>query len=277
MKTILFFLLITPLLMWSQIEVPTSDQIQSLLKTTTCVVLDDNPFSETNIQLSAAVKNFWKLTPFEIISVEEYEKRKKISTYSFLSVDEVYFDNNKNPIRYKFLCLYLGGNYKTDSEMPQICTIPLAYVDEEESHYAFKIGTFILFIQNHIHNIQQNPQLKKSNIFEYYKQQKGSLENKTLWLIKDEVEPKLRNENYFKTIYPYKFKFVSREELEQAIDVKNPEIIFLHKVGVSKSGSKTYKILINTEGTSIYYFDSHTVNDQKPNTLLESDIKNLTK
>ena len=162
--------------------------------------------------------------------------------------------------------------------MPQIVTLPLAYADDEESNYAYKIGTILIFTQNHIQTILENPELKKSNIIEFYNKNKGNLENKILYLVKEEVEPKLQSEQHFKRIYPYSFKFVTRDEIEQAIDTKNPDVAFLHKVGPGKKyGSKTYKIILGTKDSKIYYFDHHTVSQNNPDALLESDIKNLTK
>ncbi len=278
MKTILtlsLFLLVIKTL--AQLEVPSAELIQKFYKTTTCFVLDDNPFSESNIQLKSAAEKFWKLTPYEIIGVEEYEKRRKQTKYSFVSIDEVYFDNTKNPVRYKFLCLYLGGNYATDSDMPQLTTIPLAYTNEEEANYAHKIGTLLIFLQQHIQTVQKNPQLKKSNIIEYYQQNLGTLKNKALWLVKDEVEPKLRNETFLKSIYPYNIKLVTHDDIEAAIDNRNPDVVFLHKVGTPKNGSKTYKILIDTQNAQLYYFDYHTVSENKPDAFLETDLKKLIK
>ncbi len=263
---------------YSQLETPNIELVKKFLNTKTCFVLDNDPFSECNIQLKTSAEKFWTLTPYEIIGLEEFEKRRKKNEYSFVSIDEVYFDNEKNPIKYKFLCIYLGGNYKTESDMPQIVTIPLAYAEDEESNYAYKIGTILIFAQNHIQTLLQNPDLKKFNIIEYYNKNKEKLENKTLYLLKDEVEPQLQSEIAFKRIYPYSFKFVTREEIEQAIDNKNPDVVFLHKVGPGKKyGSKTYKIILSTKDAKIYYFDYHTVSQNKPDAILESDIKNLIK
>ncbi len=280
MKKISYILLFVILsnVVKAQLEVASQENIQKFFQTKTYFVLEDDPFSECNVQLKSAAEKFWKLTPFEIINVAEYEKKKSNPSNSFVSIDEVYFDGQKNMTKYKFLCLYLGGKYKTDSDMPQLCTIPLAYSTEDESNYAYKIGTLLIFIQNHIQTINQHPELKKSSIIDYYQNNLGQLSSKTLYLIPEEIEPKLRTEQAFKKIYPYAFKFVTRDDIEKAIDERNENVVFLHKVGPgNKIGSKTYKILIDTKNATLYYFDNHTVSESKPDVFLEQDVKNLIK
>ena len=264
---------------WAQFEVPTADVIKVFFKTKTCFIIDDNPFSEVNIQLKSAAQKFWELTPFEFISVDEFEKRKKSSTYSFVSVDDVYFDSDKNSTKYKFLCVYLGGNFKTESNMLQLCTIPLAYSEQEENEYAYKIGTLLILAQNHIELVKNNPNLKKSNIIDYYNNNnKGKLQNKTLYLKANEVDKKINNQTAFKQLYPYSFKFVSQDDIEKAIDEKASDVVFLHKVGPGKKhGYHTYEIFLGTADATIYYYDYHTVDENNPDVLLEKEVKKMVK
>jgi hypothetical protein len=261
---------------FTQLEVPSKEILDAFFKSKTCLVLDENPFSETNIQLKSAVEKLWKLTPFEIISTDEYEKRRKSSAYSFVSIDQVYYEHDKTDTKYMFLCVSLGGNYKTESDMPQLCTVPLAYADADESSYAYKIGTLLIFVQNHIQTIQKNPSLKKSSIIDYYNNNKGNLQQKTLYLLKEEVEKSVQTDAALKKIYPYPFKFVSQDDIEQAIDSKNPNVVFLHKVGpTKKKGYRCYVILLGTVDAMLYFYDYHMVDDNSPNALLGKEIKKM--
>lgn len=262
----------------AQLEVPSSELINAFLKTKTYFILEDNPFSESNIQLKTAAQKFWKLTPYEFISVEEFENKKKSNQCSFVSIDDVYYEHDKSSTKYKFLCVYMGGNYKNESEMPQLCTIPLAYADQEENEYAYKIGTLLIFVQNHINLIKENPTLKKSNIVDYYNHNKGDLQTKTLLLKSNEVEKKISNEHAFKNIYPYSFKFVNQDEIEKAIDNRLPDIVFLHKVGPGKKhGYRSYQIIIGAFDAKIYFYDYHIVDNDSPDVLLEKEVKKMIK
>lgn len=277
-NALILILLIGYIKTHAQLEVPNLELITAFLKTKTYFVLEDNPFSESNIQLKTAAQKFWKLTPYEFISVEEFENKKKSSQCSFVSIDDVYYEYDKSSTKYKFLCVYLGGNYKNESQMPQLCTVPLAYADQEESEYAYKIGTLLIFAQNHIKIIKENPTLKKSNIVEYYNNNKGDLQTKTLLLKNNEVEKKISNEQAFKKIYPYSFKFVNQDEIEKAIDNKSPDIVFLHKVGPGKKhGYRSYQIIIGAFDAKIYFYDYHIVDNDSPDVLLEKEVKKIIK
>ncbi|MGQ9845954.1 MAG: hypothetical protein ACUVQP_00415 [Bacteroidales bacterium] len=246
-NALILILLITYIKTHAQLEVSNAELINTFFRTKTYFVLEDNPFSESNIQLKTAAQKFWKLTPYEFISVEKFENKKKSSQCSFVSIDDVHYEHDKSSTKYKFLCVYLGGNYKNESEIPQLCTIPLAYADQEESEYAHKIGTLLIFAKNHIKLLKENPTLKKSNIVGYYNHNKGDLQTKTLLLKNNEVEKKISNKQAFKKIYPYSFKFVNQDEIEKAIGNKSPNIVLLHKVESDKNhGYRSYQIIVRS-------------------------------
>jgi hypothetical protein len=264
---------------FSQNSVGTPEQLKAFFKTKTLVVYEEDPFAEANIQLKNAVEKNWKLTPFEFVDVETFEAKRKSSEYSFLTIDKVYYEGDKTAAKYNFLCLSLGGNYKSESEMPQLCTVPLSYADAEEETYAYKIATMLNFIQNHITLTSKNTELKNSNIIEYYNNNLSDLKNKILYLPKEELESSINTEEKIKKIYPYKFKIVTREEIETSIDNNAPDVVFLHKVGPGNKSSKArcWKILIGITDAKLYYFNYHKIDDNHPDALLESDLKKMVK
>ena len=266
-------------LVYSQNSVGTPEQIKAFLKTKTCVVYENDPFSESNIQLKTAIEKDWKLTPYEFIDVETYEKKRKSDEYSFISIDKVYYDGDKTMAKYNFLCLSLGGPYKIESDMPQLCTVPLSYADADESTYAYKMGTMLTFIQNHMLLTSTHPELKNSNIIEHYNNSLSDLKDKTLYIPKDELESKINTEEKIRKIYPYKFKIVSTDDIENAIDTKQSDVVFLHKVGPGKKLEKArcWKILIGAKDAKLYYFDYHRIDDSHPDALLENDLKKMIK
>ena len=266
-------------LVYSQNSVGTPEQIKAFLKTKTCVVYENDPFSESNIQLKTAIEKDWKLTPYEFIDVETYEKKRKSDEYSFISIDKVYYDGDKTMAKYNFLCLSLGGAYKIESDMPQLCTVPLSYADADESTYAYKMGTMLTFIQNHMLLTSTHPELKNSNIIEHYNNSLSDLKDKTLYIPKDELESKINTEEKIRKIYPYKFKIVSTDDIENAIDTKQSDVVFLHKVGPGKKLEKArcWKILIGAKDAKLYYFDYHRIDDSHPDALLENDLKKMIK
>ncbi|MBN2681387.1 MAG: hypothetical protein JXR58_02655, partial [Bacteroidales bacterium] len=232
MKRILTsLLLIISFLSYSQNEVGTREQIETFFKTTTLVVVDDNPLLEYNMEIKEAIEKSWKITEYKFISRTEYEEKRKDANYSFITLDDAVFEKDQTKAEYTFMCLSLGGNYKTSSEMPQLCTVPLSYKDVDEETYAYKIGTLINFVQNHMLLTSQNTTLKGTNIIGYYNKNISSIKDKTLYLVKEELGSEVNTEKKIKEVYPYKFKLVEREEIEEAIDRNDDSVVFLHKVG----------------------------------------------
>lgn len=276
---ILSLLLIISLFSLAQNEVGTREQIATFFKTTTLVVVDDNPLLEYNMEIREAVKKSWKITEYKFISRTEYEEKRKDAKYSFITLDDAVFEKDQTNGEYTFMCLSLGGNYKTDSEMPQLCAVPLSYKDVDEDTYAYKIGTLINFVQNHMLLTSQNSTLRSTNIIGYYNKNISSIKDKTLYLVKDELGKEVNTEKEIRAVYPYKFKLVTREEIEDAIDGNEDDVVFLHKVGPSGTDyeGRCYKVIIGAADAKMYYFNYHKVNEKKPDGMLLSDFKKLAK
>ena len=267
------------ILVFSQKEVPSKAEIKQFKKSKTLVVLSDDVFSGYNFKIREAFKNVWKVTPFEFISTADYEQKRKDKAYSFLTFDEVWFDKDKTKAKYNFLSLTLGGNHKTQKEMPQLCTIPVSYADVDEDNYNYKLSALIQIIQDHIDFVENTPGLTDINVNKKINDNAYLIKDKELYVIKDELTKEINTEAKFKKIYPYKFKFVTREDLEKAIDEKKPNIVFLHKVGPegTKHKARCYKTMIGTEKSKMYYFSYHMINDKYKDGLLEKDLKKISK
>ncbi|GAB4289941.1 MAG: hypothetical protein Kow0068_15430 [Marinilabiliales bacterium] len=281
MKRVLIFVILIffSYYTFGQKTVATQDQLKEFFKTKTLVVIDDNPLSEYNMEIKKCIERSWKLTDFDFIELDEFEKLRKDPAYSFLTVDKVYYEKDKTKATYEFLCLSLGGDYRTITDMPQLCTVPLCYYGTDEENYTYKIGTLINFIQEHILLTSKNPKLNSKNIISYYNKNLKSVKNKTLYLIKDEMAPQINTEAKVKAIYPYKFKFVTREEVREAIDRNDDNVVFLHKVGPegTKKNARCFKVLLGAADAKLYYFNWHMINDKKPDGFLLKDLKKLRK
>lgn len=264
---------------YSQKEVATQQQLKDFFNTTTLVVKDDNPLMEYNVEIEEAVKKSWKLTEYEFISQEEFEEKRKDPKFSFITFDQVWFDKDKTKAKYNFLCLSLGGNYRTITEMPQLCTVPVSYLGVDEDTYIYKINTLLNFMQNHVLLTSKDPKLRSSNIIAYYNKNLSDVKNKTLYLVKDELAKEINSEQEIKSRYPHKFKIVDREDIKEAIKNEDPDVIFLHKIGPegTKQKARCYKVIIGAKDARLYYFNYHMINDKNRDGLLEKDFKRLLK
>ncbi len=281
MKTVsLTFLLFLSFLIFAQKEVPKPEVIQAFKKSTTLIVLDDNPLMSYNFKIKEAIQKTWKITPYKFISVAEYEIMRKSSQNSFLTLDQVYFTKDKTKAEYNFLCLSMGGSaYKEQEDMPQLCTVPVSYLGVDENSYVYKLTALLQIVQDHIGFVESQPDINDINVIHRYNDNMYLIQQKTLYVVKDELAKDINTEAKFKAVYPFAFKFVTREQLEKIIDSKTPNAVFMHKVGPegTEKNARCYKTIIDAENSKLYFFDYHMIDVEHPDGLLSKDLKKMAK
>ena len=282
MRKILLLVLVTiPLnLVFGQREyLPTEEDLDIFHTTKTYVVLDDNPISEYNFEIKDAVGQYWDITEYEFLQYKDFFKKSRDPNASFLYTATVSFEKDKSNTRYTFLCLSLGGDHATLDDMKDVVNIPLCYYGVDEDLYTYKLGTLVNFMQKHVNMITEHPAMISQNIFREYNDNMSAITGKTLYVIEDELEKEIGSEARFRSVYPHAFKFVTREEVKEAIMNQDKEVVFLHKVGPAgkKLNARVYKILIGAGDSDFYYFDYHKVNSRNPDAFLEKDLKKLSR
>lgn len=258
--------------------IPTKEEVQRFFKTKTYVVMEPNPLSDFNFRIKDIMKNHWTITEYEFITIDQFEEMRFDPNKSFLMVTQVKFDNDKTYSKYNFLSLMLGADVEELDQMPDLCPVPLSYASVDPASYVYKIGALVRFMQNHMEFIRENPDIITNNVFKHYNENMGDIQTKQLLVIKDELEPDINSIAKLKKYYPFDVKFVTREEVEQAINEERDDVVFLHKVGPegSKLKARVYKIMIGAGDQMFYYFDYHMFNkSKKPDGLLKSDLKKM--
>ena len=264
---------------FAQEYVPTVADIKHFPQTKTTMILEDNLMCEYNLVLQELVPVEWTATPYDFLSWKNFESKRKDKSLSFLILNKVTFDKDKSNARYQFMSLLLGGNSRDLSDMPDLCSVPLAYYGAPEESYIYKIGIFLRFIQNHVKVITNDPSIASKNIMLHYNKNIQKLSGKTLYLIAEELAKDVNTEAKIKTVYDGPFKLVTKEDIQKAIAEKNPDVVFLHKVGPGKSqtNSRCFKILIGAADAQFYYFDYHNIDSKSPDGFLASDFKKLSR
>lgn len=242
------------------------------------VVLEDAIMSEYNIVIKDIMARSWDITPYEVISFKQFEELKDDPDLSFLMTTVVSFAKDKTKARYNFLSLVMGEPKANVKTMPDLCSLPLSYLKVDEESYHYKLEAFILFIQNHVRNVLQNEKLIGENALKLYNAQaKGALANKTLLLVKEDLAKELRTEAAIKAVYPYKFKIVEREEIAEAIERQDPDVVFLHKVGPegTRVNARVYKILVGAADSKLYYWNYEMMDHASDDAFQAKDFKKL--
>jgi len=265
----------------AQNYIPSEADLNQFLNSKLYVVLESNPIAEYNFKIQESIKNEWTLTPYEFISVKDFESMFNDPGKSFLMMTQVVFENDQTKVRYNFLSMFLGmKEAKLIKELHDIAAIPLAYTEVDEEFWVYKMDALVRFMQNHIINMRDNPKMIKKNILEYYNQNMKDIKQKTLYVIKEEIAPNINNEDKLKKIYPFSVKFVTSEEVEKAIYDRDPNVVFLHKVGPqgTRLKARCYKMIVGAADANFYYFDYHWVEKGKDeDALLDKDFKKMAK
>ena len=159
--------------------------------------------SDFNFKIKELMKKVWTVTEYEFVDEAEFELKRNDPSYSFLVTTIVTFDVDKTKARYNFLSLLLGESGSHVTDLPDLCSIPLSYLRVEDDSYAYKMEAFIRFIQDHVNLMHSNPELIQRNPFKYYNKNTKSLKNKTLLLVKEELDPEINTLAKIQKIYPY--------------------------------------------------------------------------
>lgn len=281
MKNVMISLLVAGICLplFGQGYVPSREDVDAFFTTKTLVVLEDNPLMEYNKIIKKVMEQEWTITEFDFISNKEFEEKRMDAQYSFIYTAQVTFEADKTDAAYRFLHLSLGGDYFRLNEMPDIASVPLAYYNVEEDRYAYKLAILVRFIQNHAKLVKEHPEIISANVFKHYNDNIKDIRDKTLYLLEEELAPSVNTEAKIKKVYPYKFELVTPEDIEAAIKDRDPDVVFLHKVGPegTKLDARSYKVIIGAADANFYYFDYHKISNKSPDGFLESDFKSLVK
>jgi hypothetical protein len=281
MKKLFFACLILSIsvLISAQAPFPSKDEIKQFEVSKTCVVLEDNPFSFFNSYIKDAVKEFWKITPFEFIDVSEFNVRRLDPKYSFIVLTQTNYEKDKANSVYNFINLLQGKDNNKIGEMPEICAIPLSFAGEDDMDYSYKLGAILAFMQKHAQMISADPSLTGRKYLKFYNKFIPDVSSKTILVRQEDLSPQIATIDEIQAIYKNKIKIVTEEEIIKAIEEKAPATVILHKVGPppDKNSGFCFKMLIGTDDANMYYYNQHTIDKTNPNGLLAADLKRLAK
>ncbi|RLD68333.1 MAG: hypothetical protein DRI95_03320 [Bacteroidetes bacterium] len=273
------FLVFNVLYTNAQDAVATQDEINKFYKTKTYVVFDSNIFGSYNKGIKKAIEQNWTLTEVEFIDETKYSKMKYSYRNSFMVRTKVKFTKDKSKTAYTFLSLLLGSKKGGSmSAMPDLCSFPLSYYNVDYDKYIYKLGAIVMFMQNHVKVTQENPNLSSKNILKYYSKNAEELGNKTLYVLKDELASDVNTISKIKAYYSGNVKIVEPEIIKKAIADKDPNVVFLHKVGPDSNSQKMriYKVIMGASDGKLYYFNYHKYKKGKaPDAFLAKDFKSL--
>ncbi|MDO4462254.1 MAG: hypothetical protein Q4C30_07150 [Bacteroidia bacterium] len=264
----------------AQNSVPTAEDYEAFSSTKTIVVLDDNMMSDFNTKIRTVMKDEWTPTEYDFLPNKSFPTKMTDPSYSFLLTTTVTYPEDKTKAKYIYLSLLMGKDrVKKVNNLPDLISIPLAYSNRVDINYTYKMASFVRFILKHVERIKENPKMISKTPLLYYNKNIKTLKYKTLYVVKEDVQKDLRSEAAFAKAYAHKFKFVTEEEVTKAIENKEKDIVFLHKVGPgnNKLETRCYNMIIGADDDEVYYFDWHMIDKKNPDALTAKDLKKMSK
>ena len=72
---------------------------------------------------------------------------------------------------------------------------------------------------------------------------------------------------------------MSRDDIKAAIDNKDENVVFVHKVGPegAKRKARCFNTIVGAADAQLYYFSWHMISDKNPEGLTLKDFKKLAK
>lgn len=271
--------LFSTMLLSGQAPFPNKDEIKQFMASKTCVVLEQDQFSSYNVFIKEAVKKYWTLSPYQLISVQEFNKMRRDPAYSFIVLTQTNYEKDKANTLYNFLNLLQGKDVSKLGELPEICAIPLSFAGEDDYDYNYKFGAILLFMQKHAQMISADPSLTGRKYLKYYNDNIPEVSGKTILIKEEDLAPEISTIDKIKAIYPHNVEIVTEEDIVKAIQEKTPNTLILHKVGPreEKNAGLCFKMLIGTDDSDMYYYHQHKISKSDPNGLLADDLKRLSK
>lgn len=272
---IILVLLIFSNVVLSQITVAEKKDAIAFKKTLTAFVLSDNPFSKYNDTIKKVVAKYWKATPYSFIDLAKFETLLSNPKYSFIIVSEVALNEGSSIDEYLVLNFVMGEKDANDINLlTDLGSVPLAYKGCPEDEYLYKMGVFMQFMQYYINQTAKGKSYNPTEFLEYCAE---TIKNKELWLVKEDLADNINEENEIKAIYPYKFKIVSKKEINEAIQRKDKNVAILHKIGTTKEKivSTCLKCIVSVDNGEILYSNTHQIDKTKkefPDAFLEKDF-----
>jgi len=272
-------MLFATVLLIGQAPFPSEDEIKQFTTSKTCVVLEDDQFSFYNAFIKEAIKEFWKITPFEFIDLEEFNIRRLKPEYSFIILTQTNFEKDKANSLFNFVNLLQGQDVSKIGEMPEICAVPLSFAGEDEIDYGYKLGAILLFMQKHAQMISEDPSLTGRRYLRYYNKFIPEVKSKKILVKQEDLVPDISSIDRIKEIYTNEIEIVTEDDIIKAIENKTPNTLILHKVGPAgeRNAGYCFKMLIGTDDANMYYYNQHKIDNRNPNGLLPADLKRLSR
>lgn len=267
--------LLLSLVTWGQAQIDTKKvKISDFTQKITKVVLTGNMFYDGSLKSEIAAK--WHVSPFEFCSMQEYEALKGDDNYYFLLTVQGQFRKESEP-GLTFLSLVKGGKNAAEGidEMLEIVSFPLASAEEPSGREYVFLPAVLDIIQNYALDSMENDINAYTGLPNYTMNITKSGDMTIVFSEKDlsgEVTPQVRNQ-----CFDEKVLVLEEEEADEYMSPEKSSTLVSYVVAPTsgKAGSYCYKMLIEPQTNTLYYFRKHKITKKAGPGFLAEDIRRI--
>lgn len=268
--------MILPLTAGAQAQINTKKmKINDFTQKITKVVLNGNAFYDTVIKDEIAAR--WRISPYEFCTLEEFETIKKDDNYYFLMSTFGQFKKETAP-GLQFLTLVKGGKgaEKGIDGMLEVVSLPFASAEYPSGREFVFLPAFLDIIQDHTLRSME----KDINGY-------GGLGNYSINIAKsddmdivfaEEDLSSLITKSILVTIADKGIIVTDEDEADSFILDYAPATLVSYVAAPSEPvvGSYCYKMLIDSETHTLYYFKKHRITKKAGAGFLPEDLERIT-
>lgn len=267
--------LLLSLMAWGQAQIDTKKvKISDFTQKITKVVLTGNMFYDGSLKSEIAAK--WHVSPFEFCTMQEYEALKGDDNYYFLLTVQGQFRKESEP-GLTFLSLVKGGKNAAEGidEMLEIVSFPLASAEDPSGREYVFLPAVLDIIQNYALDSMENDINAYTGLPNYTMNITKSGDMTIVFSEKDlsgEVTPQVRNQ-----CFDEKVLVLEEEEADEYMSPDKSSTLVSYVVAPTsgKAGSYCYKMLIEPQTNTLYYFRKHKITKKAGPGFLAEDIRRI--
>lgn len=254
-------------------------QIEDFFKSKTMIVMDANPMIGYNIVVTDAVKKYWTLTPYEIITSDQFDEMYTDPSLSFVFLSKIQLEKDKEEVYYLYINFVMGAKVKDITQLPELLSLPLAYTGVDEDSYVDKLPLMLRFAQIHINNLKDAKNPRTFYILKNYGKDSKELKNKTLLVKESDLSEEVDDLDKIKKYYSGPVKIVTEDEIVKAVEDKVAATAVLHQIGPGEDDNtgRSYRLIFGTDDARLYYYYHQNITQKRPAGMLAWDFQQIEK
>ena len=267
--------LLLPFMVWGQAQIETKKmKLSDFQQKVTKVVLTGNPLHDAYLKSNVAA--IWNASPFEFCTMAEYNQLKSSDSYYFLVTTKGQFKNEAEP-GITFLSLVKGGQQAANgvNEMLEVVSFPFASVEDASGREYVFLKAFLDVIQSYTLTSMEKDINAYTGLPNYTMNITKSGEM-TIVFSKDDLSNDV-TEEVKQACFDEAVLVLDEDAADEFMTPEQTNVLVSYvAVPASKQpGSFCYKMLIDPQTNTLYYFRKHKISKKLGPGFLAEDIKRV--